>query len=530
MNFKLTSTKENSVAVTEQLINQLKVNVASDSIKKKLEEHPNFPSLLAISDGLVEWGIDSQSYQLDKAEFDKDDLYYPFIAHFGESGGRFVLVKSIENNKVYLSDETNNNIVLPESEFLKRWTGNALHATANEKSGETNYRENRFKGVLNSLMAPVGLLLLTVVLYFAFSKQETNWSMIALSLLKLCGMGISVLLLMQSINANNPFIKNLCTLNGKNDCNAILKSDAAKVTSWLSWSEVGFFYFTGSFLSLLFAPSSLLTLAWLNLFALPYTIYSITYQYRNKNWCILCCSVQVILVLEALTFLSTQNFQLSTFNFSPQIIAWLAVTFLAPILTWSFLKPFFIDASQLKSLKQQLKKFKYNSDLFNQALKNQPKYGVPDDLMPVILGNPNAETTITMVSNPFCGPCAKAHETLDNLLDHFDNVKIKIIIPASKSETDPRKQVAKHFNLLNKMGNNVLVKNALTDWYSQNEKNYKNWARKYPVELNDSLDNIVNVQKDWCELVEIEVTPTIFFNGYKLPEPYQVDDIKYLLD
>ena len=121
---------------------------------------------------------------------------------------------------------------------------------------------------------------------------------------------------MQSLNANNPFVKNLCSLGGKNDCNAILKSDAAKVTSWLSWSEVGFFYFFGSLLSLLLASSSLPLLAWLNLFALPYAIYSIAYQYRHKNWCVLCCCVQALLLLEALAFLSNQNFQLSAFTFA----------------------------------------------------------------------------------------------------------------------------------------------------------------------------------------------------------------------
>ncbi|RYF33435.1 MAG: vitamin K epoxide reductase family protein, partial [Cytophagaceae bacterium] len=109
--------------------------------------------------------------------------------------------------------------------------------------------------------------------------------------------------LMHGINSNNPFIQNLCNSDGKNNCNAILKSDASRITSWLSWSEVGFFYFTGSLLSLLFAPSSLFILAWVNVMALPYTIYSLSYQYRNKTWCALCCTVQALLVLELITAL-----------------------------------------------------------------------------------------------------------------------------------------------------------------------------------------------------------------------------------
>ncbi|MEZ4900630.1 MAG: hypothetical protein R2822_02145 [Spirosomataceae bacterium] len=34
----------------------------------------------------------------------------------------------------------------------------------------------------------------------------------------------------------------------KTDCNHILTSPAAKITPWLGWSEVGFFYFMGGWI------------------------------------------------------------------------------------------------------------------------------------------------------------------------------------------------------------------------------------------------------------------------------------------
>lgn len=288
------------------LLKTLKVKVTETSSKACIQNHPDYPSIAAIGDCLTDMSVENYTYKIDKATY-QDRLLFPFVAHFPEKGGRFVLVSAIEGTQIFYSDEFTTEGVLSEEEFLKRWDGIALHAEPTSKSGEANYTQNRFKEILKSLLAPTAILSLAILLYLAFAKQGANGSILVLSILKLSGIGVSVLLLMQSLNANNPFIKNLCTLNGKNDCNAILKSDAAKVTSWLSWSEVGFFYFTGSFLSLLFAPTSISLLAWLNLFALPYTIYSITYQYRNTNWCVLCCSVQALLVLEAVTFLSTQN-------------------------------------------------------------------------------------------------------------------------------------------------------------------------------------------------------------------------------
>jgi len=337
-------------------------------------------------------------------------------------------------------------------------------------------------------------------------------------------------LLIQSIDASNPLVQNLCGLNSKNNCNAILKSEAAKVTSWLTWSEVGFFYFAGSLLTLVINPNSLTVLAWINLFTLPYTVYSINYQYRQKNWCILCCTIQVLLWLE---FLTSIGFGLITFkqaDLTPYTLFLSLFCFLLPIATWAFLKPFFSKASQVSSLKQQLNKFKYNSELFIQALENQPHYAVPEDLMPIILGNPLAENIITMVSNPFCDPCAKAHQQLDEWLRQRNDLQLKIIFTTADHDDDEKTKMARHINALAKSNNMAFVENALSDWYAQTQKKYDTWAEQYPVSLNGDINKVTERQKAWCELAEIAFTPTILVNGYKLPEPYKLEDIKYLIN
>lgn len=507
------------------LLKKIKVKVTESSSRKCLQNHPNYPSLMSIGGCLEDFKVQNYTYRIDKETY-QEDLLFPFIAHFSENGGRFIVVTGIKENQVFYNDEHVKNGIFTEEEFLKRWNGVALHAEPNLKSGEAKYGENRFKEFLKMLMAPVGILSLVIILYLVFANQGFSGSLMVLSLLKLGGVGVSILLLMQSLNANNPFIKNLCTLNGKNDCNAILKSEAAKVTGWLTWSEVGFFYFTGSLFSLLVDRTSLPLLAWLNLFALPYTIYSITYQHRNKNWCILCCAVQFLLALETITFLSFQNFVLADLR---PIGMLTIVSFLVPILAWAFLKPFFTDASQIKSLKQQLKKFKYNSDLFNQTLTNQPRYMVPDDLMPIVLGNPNAETTITMVSNPFCGPCAGAHETIDKWLKMRDDIKVKIIFTTRNDVNNEKTKVAEHVSALSLLNDVKLLENALNDWYAQGEKKYEAWAKKYPIEIKGEMNLVTERKNAWFDMAEINVTPTILIDGYKLPEPYKLEDIKHLL-
>lgn len=521
--------KLNVESVVWALLKKLDVKVSYTTVATCLQDHPEYPSLLAISDCLTEWGVTNLSYNVDIADFDESDLYFPFIAHFSEKGGWYVLVSKIEDHKVYYSEKSGSEVAIPVVDFLKRWQGIALHGTAKAVNGEVNYKTARIKEILQQLIAPFAILLGVGLLYASIASQPVQLSVLVLIFLKLSGISLSVLLLMQSLNANNPFIKNLCSLGGKSDCNAILKSDAAKLTPWLSWSEVGFFYFSGTFLSLLFVPASVSILACLSVLALPYTIYSISYQYSTKNWCVLCCGVQAIIALEAVTFFSAQSFRLSGFNFSFTTIALSAAGFLIPILIWAFLKPFFTTAAQLTPIKKQLKKFKYNSDLFNQALKNQPRYAVNDELMPIKLGNAAAEIVITMVSNPFCGPCAKAHQTIDEWLRYRDDIQLKLVFTSTNADDDPKTKVSRHLSALSKLENKELVSQSLNNWYNSKNKNYETWAVNYPVELNDDLAKVTEKQKAWCELAEIKFTPTILINGFRLPEPYRLEDIKYLL-
>ncbi|TKC13118.1 hypothetical protein FA048_05765 [Pedobacter polaris] len=522
--------QSNAVAIVQLLLKALNIKVSDSTIKNALEDHPDYPSLLSISDCLTEWYVANDAYQIDKEDYDPSDLQFPFIAHLKTNGGNYILITAIKDHQITYSNEKGKNALISENDFLKEWSGVALHATKTDKSGEIGYNNNYIKDIFSRLKLP--LLITTIILgiLLAIDYQTINPNYGVLLFIKLTGVLTSVLLLMHSINANNPLIQNLCSMGNKNNCNAILKSEAAKVTSWLSWSEVGYFYFVGSSICLLFLPLSISILAWLNVFALPYTIYSLSYQYRHKNWCVLCCAVQAILLGEfILNILSDNilNFEISTYI---KIIPSILLAFTIPILTWAVIKPMLLKSALSKPLKQQLKKFKYNSDLFKQVLQNQAKYSISNDLMPITLGNPNAETTITMVSNPFCGPCAKAHQVLDGWLSYRDDIQVKIIFSTADHDNDEKTKVARHISALGQLNDVKLVEQALNDWYNQSTKKYENWAQKHPINFDGEWNEVTKKQKAWCDLTEITFTPTILINGYKLPEPYRLEDIKYLLN
>jgi thiol-disulfide isomerase/thioredoxin len=524
-----TPQKNNTLTTVKELLYELKIKVNTGTLKECLLSHPSFPSVLSISECLNEWNIENNVFRIPRRDYNADDLLFPFIAHLREKGGRFILVHGLTDGIVTYSNESEKKASLSEKEFLARWDGIALHAEPGAMSGEKDYMKNQIKYFLKDLIFPSFAAILLSVLYFFLSRQSALFPIFPLVLIKILALVISIALLVQSVDMNNPFIQNLCSLAGKkNDCNAILKSEASQLTSLISWSEVGFFYFTGTFLALLLSPSSVVILAWVSILALPYTFYSISYQMRTKKWCILCCSVQVILWLEFIIYY-TGNLLNFNIALSPENSIILISCFLAPIAVWGFLKSHFLDSLKLKPLEKQLKTFKYNEELFNKALTSQPKYAVTDELMPIISGNRESETIITIVSNPYCAPCAKAHQTLNEWIKSKNNIQLKTIFTTTNNESDSRTKVAKHLIALNSTVTDNKIEEALNKWYSKRNK-YENWAKEYPVIIDEKTDSVVKTQREWCKVADITFTPTILVNGYKLPQPYQLDDLKFLIN
>ncbi len=362
--------------------------------------------------------------------------------------------------------------------------------------------------------------------------------------MKATGVILTALLLSVQFGKTNDFTDSLCRINQKTDCNHILTSPAAKITSWLGWSEVGFFYFMGGWMylcnltpaPLLSGEGFLLPLWGLGGLALPYTFWSIWYQWRvAKQWCPLCVAVQVVIWAECLSPL-TPNGGINLLSDWNDLIKRKEIysVILAPIggwgaaiLLWLIIKPLLLKSKQADGWQRELRKFKNNPVLFEALLKQQKQMpSVPADLQPIVLGNPAAEHTITMVTNPYCGPCAHAHARLEEVLAENPNLKAQIIFAVCYDPDGRKTKVAKHMmaRFVSERGIRVGLSQslgaAIAAWYGQTTKNYDAWAAQYPADSSIVPDNIIEAHCDWTKVADIEGTPTFFINGKELPELY----------
>jgi len=433
----------------------------------------------------------------------------------------------MDEKNIHVSSNKWHDHKLPLAEFKEIYDGVILMAGVPE-----NYSAPAAipKGAKNIFIAVVIMLMLTAgVTYHTNYFASLNWQILLLTVLKTAGLITSVLLLVQSIDANNPLVQKLCRAGKKLNCNAILSSKAATVFKGLTWSEAGFFYFAGTWLITMFGGNSIQwqTLLVLNLISLPYTVYSVCYQARvAKQWCILCCTVQAILWLEFITLISKNDeFVKPDINALSTVI----ICLFTPVVLWLMLKPLLLKAKQLQPLKDQLRAFKYNTDLFNKLLATQPKYAHPDEEWSIVLGNVEADNIVTMVSNPYCPPCSKTHELLHKLITQNENIQARIVFTADNTDEDRKTPVSRHIMALSNQKNEEKLKQALHDWYGQKQKNYEAWAKVYPVNLVERDFYKLDKQKHWCDMAGVTHTPTLLLNGYRLPELYQLSDLKYML-
>lgn len=345
-------------------------------------------------------------------------------------------------------------------------------------------------------------------------------------------MVVTSLLLWYEIDKNNPVLQKVCSGITKGDCNAILTSKQAKLFSWLTWSEVGFFYFTGGLLILLFVDSevnkSIVLLLGINILALPYTIFSVYYQWRvAKQWCILCLVVQGLLILGVI------NLVVGGFSYSPNLSLPVFIkacfSYMLPALVWYSLKPYILSLQIAKNTKREYHRIKFNAEIYETLLKKQKKITVSTEGVGIDIGNPLAQNTLVKVCNPYCGPCAKAHPEIDSLLHNNSDLKVKIIFTSSNLN-DFMATPVKHLLSIAEKQSEPLTKQALDDWYLPEKKDYDEFVKKHPINTQlDAQNNKMIKMKAWCDQIDIAVTPTFFVNGYQIPDAYNIQDLQYFL-
>jgi Thioredoxin len=261
--------------------------------------------------------------------------------------------------------------------------------------------------------------------------------------------------------------------------------------------------------------------------AFPYTIYSIYYQgVIVKQWCILCLSIQLMLTLEfSLAIVHWYN---SAWIVSTQVIPIISLAYLLPMIIWFGLKPILTKSLNYKDLDFRLTRFKSQPNIFSHLFQQEPMMPpLLNEMAWLEIGEPFAQNTITLVSDPYCEACAKVHQQMEDMIKQNPNLKCQIILTATNQPNDKRGEFVRYLHSINSNEQNE----ALSEWFKLENKanNLSQWQKKYkPQNEPSDIQQKIEYTAYWLHQAQINSTPTIYFNQHRLPDMYQVADLQYL--
>lgn len=521
------------VSVTSKLLKEINVPFTKIGLKKTLTNHPFFPSLLSLSDTIKQYEIYNRAL---KIEIDQlEELPTPFFAfiHNPEINTEdFVCVTNVSKESVeyYYSGVRK----VSKNSFISAWESQiVLLVEPTNESKESRYIENSSlvnKTRINNILLAMGFAALFSFGLWSFFKSVDLIVPSAIFLLfTLFGLSVSVLLLIFEIDKSNKFVKNICTTGVKTNCDAILSSSASKIFG-ISWAEIGFYYFSAICLYLMVPgieyTNKINVLSILSVLTALYIPFSLSYQYFViKQWCKLCLFVQLTLLLQFTWVMLFGHFTLSIELFD--ILLLFGCT-LVPLVLWNFVKPFIKKSSESDKFKSSFKRLISRQDIFERTLSEQPSL-LPgwEELGVITKGNPHAKNTIFKVCSPACHYCNLAHEKFNNLLAINKDIKIVTLYNVYSDSTDERRLPVSHFLALAEMGDNVKLHEAMNYWYLTEDRNYATLISKFPInqELLENQKEKIDKMREWCDKAEVYYTPTIYFNGKRLPASYEIEDL-----
>jgi hypothetical protein len=204
----------------------------------------------------------------------------------------------------------------------------------------------------------------------------------------------------------------------------------------------------------------------------------------------------------------------------------------------------------LSRIKQEINSLKADEDVFKAFLTKQPRYTLPvplsetqergntdrhcgpDPQSPnrgIIFGASNCKLHITILSNPYCNPCALMHKRVEKLLkDTNHQVCVEYIL---SSFTDELESTNKFLIAAALQKDKAEMLRIFSDWFEKGKPQRDGFFKDLNLDMSrPEIEAEFQKHKEWKEETKLRATPAILVNGYKLPENYRIEDLRYFTD
>ena len=489
--------------LTKNIIRFLKANkipVAKNWLQKTIESHPDFPSLLCISETLNVAGINCITHQIEISNIDGISL--PALFHLQNDDVIVITNKSLLTEKI-----------------LAETTGVIINVNSINLSSQYKSEIKKERKITQAIFTAFALttLLFTILLW-----EKNNWANTLIVLCSIGGLYICYQIFCKENGNAAMWVNTACNALG-NGCDKVFNSTLSKGILGVKLVDAAFIYF---FTLLIFSllENNLLLIYYAILLAIPMIIFSILYQkIKVKGWCALCLFIGLIVSIQVLLVWATKEILDNTLTLK-NILHFGFYGLLSFI--WFPFKNFYLLKEQYKKTSIAYQKVLRDPKIFISSLQAEKTIEYFKTNSEMIFGNIKAPLQILIVCQPYCNPCAIAHKQIDEVLKIYkENICLKIVWLANNQSS------VKAVNLIYEVVSFQPKENALLkieEWFSI--MNYERYLNNNINSINQIHTKInIEEQKEWVTKNTINVTPTIFLNNHQIPNNYSIEDFKIMI-
>lgn len=255
-------------------LHRLGFNHKLNEFKNNYYSHPNYPSLLAITDSLNLVGIENVAANVPFNNI--NNLPNKFVAELVVNNKNdFFIIEKVDD-EFFISNENLKRNKYNFQSLTSFWTGLILLVEENE-SPTTKENGSRYSNFI--LLAIIGLCLVLL-------KNNSLYSIVQL-ILSLTGLFLSFEINKSFFSDSKNVESKFCNYGNDFSCNDIIKSNTEIFKGYLSFVDLPILFFSFSFLLQVFFPNLNSIIGLLSLLSSPVILYSIYYQKFNaKKWCV----------------------------------------------------------------------------------------------------------------------------------------------------------------------------------------------------------------------------------------------------
>jgi hypothetical protein len=518
-------------------LKELQVRVDDQELIQLLHSHPDYPSLVSVTDVLHILGVDNTVAEF--SEGDVSALPFPYLLHLKQHGLNELTLISKS------ADLVGN--IKPEA----GWSGIIIQAHGLLRPIATQIR-SRFERAIKLRRVIQLLFILTCVLLMQIAWAFSSWEEVVIYIAALTGLVVGGVFLAKEFGISPKLVDDFCgggshhAGSTQSGCNEVLAADPIRVFGLFTLTDAVTSYFLWQVISLvivaLHIPASsevYNSLILISFLGIPIIIFSLYQQYIvAKAWCRLCLLVDAILLIQAgiaayivangLISL-TNNILIPGLNLGLGLVASVCLTLL--------IRQAGVKQRALLDSEAALRRSKGTTSLLVNNLYQQPQVDSSDFEQELVLGSDNAAVDLIIASNLYCIPCKKEHEQVIALLSLYPNllrVRYRLILSGNDLGRFPttNQYLLQYWltHIWKQPDERSRTAHLLNEWYE--DRDFEHFKSSHPTDFTGDYSlstRMATKHFQWAKQNKIMRTPSIYLNGYLLPSSYQLADLVLLI-